>query len=56
MAVPKKKMSKSRKNMRKSVWKQKASKQATLALSLAKAVLSGNSKGFLYLSSDNLEK
>nr|YP_009184615.1 ribosomal protein L32 [Mychonastes jurisii]ALO62735.1 ribosomal protein L32 [Mychonastes jurisii] len=39
MAVPKKRMSKSKKNLRKNVWKQKIEKQATRALFLAKSVL-----------------
>lgn len=39
MAVPKKRMSKSKKNIRKNVWKNKAQKSATLALSIAKYVL-----------------
>jgi large subunit ribosomal protein L32 len=50
MAVPKKKMSKSKTNMRKSSWKNKGSKQAARAISLAKSVLSGRSDGFVYLS------
>ena len=39
MAVPKKKMSKSKKNSRKSVWKRKAYIQSLKAISLAKSVL-----------------
>jgi large subunit ribosomal protein L32 len=39
MAVPKKRLSKSKKNTRKIVWKKKAEKQAIKALSLAKSVL-----------------
>lgn len=39
MAVPKKKMSKSKKNSRKSVWKKKAYIQSLKAVSLAKSVL-----------------
>jgi len=52
MAVPKKKMSKSKTNMRKSSWKRKADKQAVRAISLAKAVLSGRSEGFVYLANN----
>jgi ribosomal protein L32 len=39
MAVPKKRTSKSKKNIRKSVWKNKAKKQAIKALSIAKYVV-----------------
>jgi len=48
MAVPKKRTSKSKKNARKSVWKNKATKQAEKALSLAKSVLKGKSTSFIY--------
>ena len=51
MAVPKKKMSKSRKNSRKSIWKKKAYTQGLKALSLAKSVLTssnGSNKYFGY--------
>nr|AWX53502.1 ribosomal protein L32 [Scotinosphaera sp. NIES-154] len=44
MAVPKKRMSKSKKNIRKNVWKKKAQKNANQALSIAKYVLYGVSK------------
>nr|WVD56145.1 ribosomal protein L32 [Tetradesmus sp. JML-2023b] len=40
MAVPKKRTSKSKKNIRKNAWKQKVAKNATQALFLAKYVLS----------------
>nr|WVD56076.1 ribosomal protein L32 [Tetradesmus arenicola] len=40
MAVPKKRTSKSKKNIRKNAWKQKVAKKATIALFLAKYVLS----------------
>nr|WVD55733.1 ribosomal protein L32 [Tetradesmus sp. JML-2023c] len=40
MAVPKKRTSKSKKNIRKNAWKQKVTKKATRALFLAKLVLS----------------
>ncbi len=50
MAVPKKRKSKSKKNMRKTTWKQKASYQAQKALSLAKSILTGKSKSFVYPS------
>ncbi len=48
MAVPKKRTSKSKKNSRKATWKNKANKQATKALSLAKSVLKGKSTSFIY--------
>ena len=52
MAVPKKRTSKSKKNARKSVWKNKATKQAQKALSLAKSVLKGKSTSFIYTLND----
>jgi large subunit ribosomal protein L32 len=51
MAVPKKRTSKSKKNSRKTTWKQKANKESLKALSLAKSVLTGNGKKFIYRSS-----
>ena len=49
MAVPKKRTSKSKKNSRKTTWKQKPAKEALKALSLAKSVLSGNGTKFKYI-------
>lgn len=48
MAVPKKKTSKSRRDMRKATWKKKALIQAQKALSLAKSISTGrsNNRGF----------
>ena len=53
MAVPKKRTSKMKKNIRKSVWKNKTNKQALKALSLGKSLLKkafsetpNQSKGF----------
>lgn len=43
MAVPKKKMSKSKTGSRKSVWKRKAMKQAIKSVSLYKAIISTKS-------------
>nr|NP_038442.1 ribosomal protein L32 [Mesostigma viride]Q9MUL8.1 RecName: Full=Large ribosomal subunit protein bL32c; AltName: Full=50S ribosomal protein L32, chloroplastic [Mesostigma viride]AAF43880.1 ribosomal protein L32 [Mesostigma viride]WKT08283.1 ribosomal protein L32 [Mesostigma viride]WKT08389.1 ribosomal protein L32 [Mesostigma viride] len=43
MAAPKKRTSKSRKNMRKSTWKRQAATQAKKALSLAKSIATGKS-------------
>ncbi len=48
MAVPKKKTSKSKKNMRKATWKRKAVVAAQKALSLGKSVLTGRSNSFVY--------
>lgn len=53
MAVPKKRTSKAKKNIRKSVWKHQAYDQALKALSLARSVLTGNSKSFIYSESNN---
>lgn len=48
MAVPKKKMSRSRKNSRKSNWKRKILKQVSLALSIGKSILEKGSEKFIY--------
>lgn len=40
MAVPKKKMSKSRRNSRKNNWKKKITKQVQFAISLGKSITS----------------
>ena len=48
MAVPKKRKSKSKKRSRKSIWFNKANQQTLKAFSLAKSILSGKAKGFLY--------
>jgi large subunit ribosomal protein L32 len=48
MAVPKKRTSKSKKNARKSVWKNQAIKEGQKALSLAKSVLKGKTTSFIY--------
>nr|QUE29909.1 ribosomal protein L32 [Erythrocladia irregularis] len=50
MAVPKKRTSKSKKNSRKAQWKRQANLQAIKAFSLAKSVLTGKSKSFIYSS------
>jgi large subunit ribosomal protein L32 len=52
MAVPKKKTSKSKRDMRRATWKRKAALQAQRALSLGKSVLTGRSKGFVYPSEE----
>jgi large subunit ribosomal protein L32 len=56
MAVPKKKTSKSRKNMRKATWKRKAAVAAQKALSLGKSVLTGRSNSFVYPGNEEEEE
>jgi large subunit ribosomal protein L32 len=48
MAVPKKRTSKSKKNIRKAAWKRKAGVAAQKAISLGKSILTGQNKGFVY--------
>lgn len=49
MAVPKKKMSKSRRDARKSTWKKKVIKNVLLAISLGKSLLDDQKSGnFIY--------
>jgi large subunit ribosomal protein L32 len=55
MAVPKKKTSKSRRDIRKAAWKRKAAVAAAKALSLGKSILTGNNTGFIYPSPDGDE-
>ncbi|MEB3884761.1 50S ribosomal protein L32 [Lyngbya sp. CCY1209] len=55
MAVPKKRTSKSKRNMRKATWKRKARLQAEKALSLGKSVLTGRSASFVYPSNEDEE-
>jgi len=55
MAVPKKRTSKSKRNMRKATWKRKARLQADKALSLGKSVLTGRSASFVYPSDEDEE-
>uniref|UniRef100_UPI003001BEE3 ribosomal protein L32 n=1 Tax=Polygala tatarinowii TaxID=174551 RepID=UPI003001BEE3 len=47
MAVPKKRTSISKKNIRKNNWKKKGYWAAVKAISLAKSIYMGNSKSFL---------
>ena len=56
MAVPKKKTSKSKKNMRKATWKRKATVAAQKALSLGKSVLTGRSNSFVYPGNEEEEE
>nr|YP_009669116.1 ribosomal protein L32 [Guaiacum angustifolium]QCW94115.1 ribosomal protein L32 [Guaiacum angustifolium] len=46
MAVPKKRTSRSKKNIRKNIWKKKGYWTALKSFSLAKSLFSGNSKSF----------
>lgn len=48
MAVPKKKTSSSKRDMRRAHWRRKAALQAQRALSLGKSILTGRAKGFVY--------
>ncbi|MDJ0556564.1 MAG: 50S ribosomal protein L32 [Microcoleaceae cyanobacterium MO_207.B10] len=56
MAVPKKRTSKSKKNMRKANWKRKARLEAQKALSLGKSVLTQRSHSFIYPSDEDEEE
>lgn len=48
MAVPKKKMSKSKRDSRKSTWKKKVEKNVLIAISLGKSLLDNKSGSFIY--------
>lgn len=52
MAVPKKRTSKAKTKSRKATWKRKACISAQTSLSLAKSILSGKSKSFIYIEND----
>lgn len=56
MAVPKKKTSKSKRDIRRAVWKRKAVLQAQRALSLGKSILTGRAEGFYYPSDEEEEQ
>nr|YP_009268449.1 ribosomal protein L32 [Pseudolarix amabilis]APP87506.1 ribosomal protein L32 [Nothotsuga longibracteata]AVK39775.2 ribosomal protein L32 [Nothotsuga longibracteata]BAV19355.1 ribosomal protein L32 [Pseudolarix amabilis] len=53
MAVPKKRTSRSRKRIRKNVWKGKAYRAAIKAFSLAKSISTGHSKSFYCIANDD---
>lgn len=55
MAVPKKRTSKSKTKIRRSLWKAKANKAALKAFSLAKCILTNRSKSFYYVVSDSAD-
>jgi large subunit ribosomal protein L32 len=54
MAVPKKRTSKSRRDMRKTTWKRKAVVQAKKAISIAKSIATGKSNTRI-LQKDEIE-
>nr|B8HVR1.1 RecName: Full=Large ribosomal subunit protein bL32; AltName: Full=50S ribosomal protein L32 [Cyanothece sp. PCC 7425] len=56
MAVPKKKTSKSKRDMRRATWNRKAAAQAQRALSLGKSILTGQAKGFYYPTDEEEEQ
>jgi len=56
MAVPKKRTSKSKRDMRKATWKRQAALQAQRALSLGKSILTGQAKGFYYPTEEEDEE
>nr|QXO04683.1 50S ribosomal protein L32 [Hetaeria oblongifolia]QXO04769.1 50S ribosomal protein L32 [Hetaeria youngsayei] len=56
MAVPKKRISMSKKNIRRNLWKKKAFLAAVKAFSLAKSVSTGQSKSFFVRQKKVLEK
>nr|YP_009538737.1 ribosomal protein L32 [Lepocinclis ovum]AYQ93766.1 ribosomal protein L32 [Lepocinclis ovum] len=51
MAVPKKKTSRSKKNIRRKSWERKVSKQVLLALSIGKVFLAKKATSFIFSSS-----
>nr|YP_004891466.1 ribosomal protein L32 [Pseudotsuga sinensis var. wilsoniana]YP_010184958.1 ribosomal protein L32 [Pseudotsuga brevifolia]YP_010204505.1 ribosomal protein L32 [Pseudotsuga sinensis]AXQ02173.1 ribosomal protein L32 [Pseudotsuga macrocarpa]QVH34637.1 ribosomal protein L32 [Pseudotsuga brevifolia]UAV84929.1 ribosomal protein L32 [Pseudotsuga sinensis]BAK86639.1 ribosomal protein L32 [Pseudotsuga sinensis var. wilsoniana]BDI63035.1 ribosomal protein L32 [Pseudotsuga sinensis var. wilsoniana] len=53
MAVPKKRTSRSKKKIRKNVWKGKAYRAAIKAFSLAKSISTGHSKSFYCIANDD---
>ncbi len=48
MACPKKKTSKSKRSMRRAVWKRQAALQAQRALSIGKSILTERARGFYF--------
>nr|YP_009560170.1 ribosomal protein L32 [Vandenboschia speciosa]YP_010264596.1 ribosomal protein L32 [Vandenboschia striata]AZZ71295.1 ribosomal protein L32 [Vandenboschia speciosa]UIO59719.1 ribosomal protein L32 [Vandenboschia striata] len=49
MAVPKKRTSRSKKKIRNHIWKSKIDQIASKAFSLARSILTGRSKSFYYI-------
>nr|YP_009974267.1 ribosomal protein L32 [Ptisana novoguineensis]QNH94152.1 ribosomal protein L32 [Ptisana novoguineensis] len=56
MAVPKKRTSKSKKRIHKSVWREKTKKIALKAFSLAQSILTGRSKSFYYTTNEKVSE
>lgn len=56
MAVPKKRTSKSRRDIRKAAWKRKAAVSAQKAISLGKSILTGRNTGFIYPMAEDEEE
>ena len=56
MAVPKKRLSKVKRNSRKANWKKKSKNAAEKSLSLAKSMLKGKSTSFIYSLYSNDEE
>jgi large subunit ribosomal protein L32 len=56
MAVPKKKTSNSKRDMRRAHWRRKAALQAQRALSLGKSILTGRAEGFIYPQDEDEEE
>jgi large subunit ribosomal protein L32 len=54
MAVPKKRTSSSKKKIRNRMWRDGSVKVAARALSSARAVLSGRSKSFYYVTNEKI--
>lgn len=52
MACPKKKTSKSKRSMRRAVWKRQAAFQAQRALSIGKSILTERAQGFYFPEAD----
>lgn len=55
MAVPKKKMSKSKKNSRKTIWKKKVLKKVLIAVSLGKSFYNKNSLNNFIFPEDSFD-
>nr|YP_009041063.1 ribosomal protein L32 [Tetraphis pellucida]AIB08537.1 ribosomal protein L32 [Tetraphis pellucida]QZJ47985.1 ribosomal protein L32 [Tetraphis pellucida] len=56
MAVPKKRTSRSKKKIRESLWKEKATQTKIKAFSLAQSILTGRSKSFYYTTDTKTSK
>lgn len=56
MAVPKKRTSKSKKKIHKTIWKEKANQARIKAFSLAQSILTGHSKSFYYTTNEKNSK